>query len=53
MKAFLVILCPKLEGFFFETHISPDDALSDGPNMVTLEELEAIVKKVREIGATL
>ncbi len=42
-----------VDGFFFETHISPDDALSDGPNMVTLEELEAIVKKVREIGATL
>ena len=42
-----------VDGFFFETHISPDSALSDGPNMVTLEDLDEIVKKVREIGATL
>ena len=42
-----------VDGFFFETHISPDDALSDGPNMVTLEDLEKIVKKVKDVGATL
>jgi len=32
-----------VDGFFFETHINPDSALSDGPNMVTLEELDRIL----------
>ena len=30
-------------GFFFETHPQPDQALSDGPNMLPLHELEAVV----------
>ncbi len=38
-----------VDGFFFETHISPDSALSDGPNMVDLEELERIVKDIKRI----
>ena len=32
-----------VDGFFFETHINPDEALSDGPNMVTLEKLDRIL----------
>lgn len=31
-------------GFFFEVHPSPDSALSDGPNMLALDELEALVQ---------
>ena len=33
-------------GFFFEVHPNPDDALSDGPNMLPLEELEGVVKSL-------
>jgi len=35
-----------VDGFFFETHINPDEALSDGPNMVTLEELGRILSSL-------
>lgn len=30
-------------GYFFETHPEPDHALSDGPNMLKLKELENII----------
>lgn len=30
-------------GYFFEVHPDPDRALSDGPNMVTLSDLEKII----------
>ena len=33
-------------GFFFEVHPNPDNALSDGPNMLRLEELESVVKSL-------
>lgn len=36
-------------GLFFEVHPSPDDALSDGPNMVRLDEFEGVLKKVIDI----
>src|SRR5215831_13920657 len=32
------------DGLFLETHPSPDQALSDGPNMVALSELPALVE---------
>lgn len=35
-----------VEGFFMETHISPKDALSDGPNMITPTELKKLVKEL-------
>jgi len=31
-------------GFFFETHPDPEQALSDGPNMLYLKELEGVIK---------
>lgn len=31
------------DGYFFETHPDPDNALSDGPNMVRLHELESVI----------
>ncbi len=31
-------------GFFFEVHPDPDRALSDGPNMLRLEDLEPLIK---------
>lgn len=33
-------------GFFFEVHPNPDNALSDGPNMLHLEELEGVVESL-------
>lgn len=33
-------------GYFFETHPTPDTALSDGPNMLPLNELEQLLKQL-------
>lgn len=33
-------------GYFFEVHPDPDNALSDGPNMLQLDDLGALVKKL-------
>lgn len=33
-------------GYFFEVHPAPDKALSDGPNMLALEDFEAVVKSL-------
>ena len=40
------------DGLFLETHFEPDKALSDGPNMIRIEdvkELLATCLKIREI----
>ncbi len=34
------------DGVFFETHPDPDRALSDGPNMIRLGELEALIRQL-------
>jgi 2-dehydro-3-deoxyphosphooctonate aldolase (KDO 8-P synthase) len=31
-------------GYFFETHPNPDQALSDGPNMILLNEIEDLIE---------
>jgi len=33
-------------GYFFETHPDPDHALSDGPNMLYLNDLESVIKSL-------
>ena len=33
-------------GYFFEVHPDPDNALSDGPNMLCLDDLENVVKSL-------
>jgi 2-dehydro-3-deoxyphosphooctonate aldolase (KDO 8-P synthase) len=40
-----------VDGFFMETHPDPDSALSDGPNMVPLHDLESLLRKVVAISA--
>jgi len=35
-----------IDGFFFETHYNPDEALSDGPNMITPDMLKEILNDV-------
>ncbi|MEI6863649.1 MAG: 3-deoxy-8-phosphooctulonate synthase, partial [Candidatus Omnitrophota bacterium] len=37
------------DGIFIEVHENPDRAPSDGPNMVKLSDLEAILKKVKKV----
>ncbi len=34
------------DGVFFETHTDPDRALSDGPNMLPLDELPALIEQL-------
>jgi len=38
-------------GLFVETHPTPDQALSDGPNMIPLAEMEAVLKRLVKIHA--
>lgn len=35
-------------GYFFEVHPDPDNALSDGPNMLFLDKLEGLVENILE-----
>jgi len=34
-----------VRGFFFETHPNPDEALSDGPNMIFLDQFEEVLRQ--------
>lgn len=38
-----------VDGFFIETHPFPDKALSDGPNMIPLEEMEKFLEDLKRI----
>jgi len=38
-----------VDGFFFETHFDPSQALSDGPNMITLETLQQLTQTLIQI----
>ncbi len=40
-----------VDGFFFETHFDPSTALSDGPNMLTLEELDKTINSIKAINS--
>lgn len=37
------------QGLFLEVHPTPDEALCDGPNMLSLKELPRLLKQVKEI----
>jgi 2-dehydro-3-deoxyphosphooctonate aldolase (KDO 8-P synthase) len=41
------------DGIFIETHPRPDEALSDGPNMITLDDLPDLVRLCTRIHAAL
>ena len=41
-----------VDGLFIETHPNPDQALSDGPNMVPLQRLEPLLEQLLAIRAT-
>lgn len=38
-----------VDGFFFETHYDPKNALSDGPNMITPQKLDTLIEKLDRI----
>ncbi|MEZ0337720.1 MAG: 3-deoxy-8-phosphooctulonate synthase [Aquificaceae bacterium] len=38
-----------VDGLFMETHPDPDKALSDGPNMIPLKDLRAVLETVQRI----
>src|SRR5712691_7772483 len=38
-----------VDGFFMEVHPNPDEALSDGPNMVPLHQLQALLERVMRL----
>jgi len=38
-----------VDGLFFETHPDPDNALSDGPNMIPTDELPSVLRKLKAI----
>ena len=35
-----------VDGLFFETHPDPDTSPSDGPNMVPLDQFEAVLTRI-------
>ena len=37
-----------IAGLFIETHQDPDRAPSDGPNMIPLEEMEGLLRRLQE-----
>ena len=41
------------DGLFLEVHPEPDKALCDGPNMISLKELEKLLKQIKKIEAAL
>ena len=38
-----------VDGFFFETHFDPSIALSDGPNMIKIDELKKLINQIKQI----
>jgi 2-dehydro-3-deoxyphosphooctonate aldolase (KDO 8-P synthase) len=36
-----------VNGFFFEVHENPEEALSDGPNMVYLKDFRKILESLK------
>ena len=37
------------DALFFEVHPDPDNALSDGPNMVKLDEIEQLLQRIIKV----
>ena len=38
-----------VDGLFMETHPDPDNAKSDGPNMVPLSEMKELLSKLQKV----
>lgn len=46
-------VCCGADHLFMEVHPNPDEALSDGPNMVKLDEIEAILTRILNVKGAL
>jgi len=40
-----------VDGLFMESHQDPDNAPSDGPNMVPLDEMKAVLSRLQKLDA--
>jgi 2-dehydro-3-deoxyphosphooctonate aldolase (KDO 8-P synthase) len=38
-----------VHGLFIETHPDPESALSDGPNMIPLDQMAALLRQLQRI----
>jgi 2-dehydro-3-deoxyphosphooctonate aldolase (KDO 8-P synthase) len=38
-----------VQNFFMEVHPNPDNAPSDGPNMIRLEDFEEVISKISKL----
>src|SRR5206468_8099892 len=45
----LAAIAAGADGLFLETHPDPDNAPSDGPNMIPLRDLESLVKRAVDV----
>ena len=41
-----------VDALFFETHPDPKSSPSDGPNMIPLEELPALIERILKLRST-
>lgn len=48
-KRKVILKDEEADGFFFETHFNPDIALSDGPNMIKIEDLYKTIEDIFKI----
>ena len=48
-KLLLAAAAVGIDGIFIETHPKPEEALSDGPNMIRLSEVECVIQKALQI----
>jgi 3-deoxy-7-phosphoheptulonate synthase len=49
----LAALAAGADGLLVEVHPNPDDALSDGPQSLTLAQFSSLMEDVRHLGAAL
>lgn len=38
-----------VDALFMETHLNPDEALSDGPNMIALKDMKPLLRQLKEL----
>ena len=50
--AYAAIATGYCNGVFMEVHNDPDNAISDGPNSIKLDDLESVVDRIRKVWNT-
>ena len=49
LKLYLFLIISGISGIFIETHEDPDNAPSDGPNMLNIADLKKLLQKLKQI----